>query len=82
MIKILRKFAFSTKKDYYKILDITKDADNEEIKNAYIKLAKLFHPDVRTDASQYQNQEKFKDIAEAYAVLSIKESKLSYDILN
>ena len=42
MIKILRKFAFSTKKDYYKILDISKDADNEEIKNAYIKLAKLF----------------------------------------
>ena len=60
-------------KDYYKILGITKSASQEEIKKAYYKLAHQFHPD------KGGSEEKFKEINEAYQILSDKEKRSQYD---
>lgn len=77
----LRKVAFSSRKDYYKVLGIPRNASEEEIKLAYFAKAKVVHPDVRTDGKVY-GLDNFQEIAEAYAVLSVQESKLGYDLLN
>lgn len=64
-------------KDYYRILGIKRDASEQEIKQAYRKLARKYHPDVNPgDASA---EAKFKEINEAYEVLSDKEKKQKYD---
>ena len=65
------------RKDYYKILGIDKNADENTIKKAYRKLAKKYHPD--TNAGNAQAAEKFKQITEAYSVLSDPEKKKMYD---
>ncbi|CAI2373728.1 unnamed protein product [Moneuplotes crassus] len=66
---------------YYKVLGLTSDATDEQIKNAYRKLAKKYHPDVNLSGKTHEpSAEKFREIAEAYAVLSIQESKMDYDI--
>src|SRR3989344_5184002 len=61
-------------KDYYKILGVEKSADEEEIKKAYRKLAHQYHPDKASG-----NEEKFKELNEAYQVLSSKEKRAQYD---
>lgn len=69
------------RKDYYQILGISKTATEEEIKTAYRALAKRFHPDVNIGEEKHEpNVEKFRDIAEAYAVLSNKTMRLDYDM--
>ena len=60
-------------KDYYKILEVHHEASAEEIRKAYKKMALKFHPDKNNDLSAI---EKFKEIAEAYAVLKSKKLKL------
>ena len=55
------------KKDYYEILGVSKNASDQEIKRAFRKLAKQYHPDVNKEKGA---EEKFKEIGEAYAVLS------------
>ena len=69
------------KKDYYKILGVDKNADQNEIKKAYRKLALKWHPDKNaSDETQKAKAEKmFKDIGEAYAVLSDPEKRRKYD---
>ncbi len=63
--------------DYYKILGVSKDASDTEIKKAYRKLAMKYHPDhTKGDKAA---EEKFKKISEAYAVLSDKEKREQYD---
>ena len=65
------------KKDYYEILGVSKTADEKELKTAYRKLAKKFHPDV--NKGDKKSEEKFKEVAEAFAVLSDPEKRAQYD---
>jgi curved DNA-binding protein len=65
-------------KDYYKILGVSKDADPKEIKKAYRKLAREYHPDVNPDP---QAEARFKEINEAHEVLSDPEKRAKYDRL-
>ena len=64
-------------KDYYKILGVEKSASQDEIKNAYRKLAKKYHPD--KNPGDKQAEEKFKEINEANEVLSDPQKKARYD---
>lgn len=65
------------KRDYYEILGVKKDAPEDEIKKAYRKLARKYHPDVNPDDKQAEA--KFKEASEAYAVLGDKEKRAQYD---
>lgn len=65
-------------KDYYEILGVKKEASEAEIKSAYRKLARKYHPDVNKEKGA---EEKFKDINEAYEVLGDKEKRQRYDML-
>ncbi|MCF8000323.1 MAG: molecular chaperone DnaJ [Halanaerobiales bacterium] len=65
------------KKDYYDILGVSKDASQKEIKKAYRKLAKKYHPD--TNDGDEKSSEKFKEISEAYEILSDPEKRKRYD---
>ncbi|MBI9008802.1 MAG: molecular chaperone DnaJ [Tenericutes bacterium] len=64
------------KKDYYEVLGIGKSSSEDEIKKAYRKLAKKYHPDVSTESNA---EEKFKEVQEAYEVLSDAPKKAQYD---
>lgn len=65
------------KRDYYEVLGVTKDASEDEIKKAFKKKAREFHPDLHPDDPECE--EKFKEINEAYEVLSNPEKKQRYD---
>ena len=64
-------------KDLYAILGVPKTADEAQIKKAYRKLAKKYHPDMNTGNSEAEN--RFKDISEANAILSDAEKRKIYD---
>ena len=66
-----------TKRDYYKILGVDKNASKSEIKKAYRKLALKYHPDKNPNKDA---EEKFKEISEAYAVLYDDEKRKMYDM--
>ena len=65
------------KRDYYEVLDVNRDADDEEIKKAYRKLAIQFHPDKNPDNKEAED--KFKEATEAYEVLRDAEKRQQYD---
>jgi molecular chaperone DnaJ len=66
-------------KDFYKILGVAKDASDADIKKAYRKLARQHHPD--TNSGDTASEKKFKDISEAYSVLSDPEERQQYDAI-
>ncbi len=69
-------------KDYYQVLGVSRDASPEEIKSAFRKLARKYHPDANPNANEKDRkalEEKFKEISEAYEVLSDPQKKKMYD---
>lgn len=66
-----------SKRDYYEVLGVSRDAGTQDIKSAYRKLAVRFHPD--RNPGDAEAEEKFKEAAEAYAVLSDDEKRAHYD---
>jgi curved DNA-binding protein len=65
-----------TQRDYYDILGVSRTATAEEIKRAYRKLARKYHPDV---SKEKDTDKKFKEVNEAYEVLSEKDKRAAYD---
>jgi molecular chaperone DnaJ len=65
-----------TSRDYYEILGLPRGADSDAIRNAFRNLAKRFHPDVNKDSG---SEERFKEINEAYGVLSDEQRRAAYD---
>ena len=68
----------ASKKDYYEVLGVKKDATKDEIRKAYKKLAIKWHPDKNPDNKE-EAEKRFKEISEAYSVLSDPEKKKEYD---
>ena len=66
-----------TKRDYYEVLGVDKNADAATIKKAYRALGKKYHPDA--NPGDKEAEAKFKELSEAYAVLSDPEKKQKYD---
>lgn len=68
----------AAKKDYYDILGVDRGASQDEIKRAYRRLAKKYHPDLNKDNTK-DAEEKFKEVSEAYEVLSDQQKRTNYD---
>src|SRR4051812_23231272 len=68
-------------KDYYSVLGVSRDAGEDEIKKAFRKLARQYHPDTAKPKDKAAAEEKFKEINEAYDVLSDPEKRRRYDEL-
>ena len=66
-----------TKRDYYEILGVDRDCDDQVLKGAYRKLALQYHPD--RNPGDHAAEEKFKEAAEAYSVLSDPQKRAAYD---
>ena len=67
----------ANKRDYYEVLGVSKSADAKEIKKAYRKIAMQYHPDRNPDDKAAE--EKFKEAAEAYEILSDEQKRARYD---
>ena len=68
----------SEKRDYYAVLEVPRDVPKEQLKSVYRKLALKYHPD---RSKEPDAEEKFKEISEAYAILSDEEKRARYDHL-
>lgn len=77
--RLERKEKMALRKDYYKIMGVSKEATHSEIKKAYRKLALANHPDKHPDGEKEQYVLKFQEITEAYEILSDQEKRGRYD---
>lgn len=68
-------------RDYYEILGVKRDATQDEIKRAFRKLARKYHPDVNSGPDAAAAEKKFKDVSEAYEVLQDPEKRAAFDRL-
>ena len=66
-----------SKRDYYDVLGVSKDADSSSLKSAYRKLAMQYHPD--KNPGDVESEKKFKEVSEAYEILSNSEKRQAYD---
>lgn len=66
----------SSKRDYYEVLGVSREASADELKRAYRRLARQYHPDINKDAGA---EEQFKEINEAYEILSDQDKRARYD---
>lgn len=71
-----------SKRDYYEVLGVSKNATDQEIKSSFRKLSRKYHPDMqsgKSDVEKKEAEDKFKELAEAYDVLSNSEKRSQYD---
>ena len=68
--------ATDTKRDYYEVLGVSRDASKEDLRSAYRRLARRYHPDVSKDDDA---EERFKEVNEAYQVLNDDDRRAQYD---
>ena len=68
-----------SKRDFYEVLGVSKNASDEEIKNAYRKLAMKYHPDRNQGDKAKEAEEQFKEVKEAYEMLSDSQKRAAYD---
>ena len=69
----------TTPRDYYDVLGVAKSATQEDIKKSYRRLARTYHPDLHTGPNKVEMETKFKELTQAYEVLSDKDSRAKYD---
>ena len=69
----------NNERDYYKILGLPKTASQKDIKKAYRRLARQYHPDLHAGSTKIGMEEKLKELNEAYEVLSDEEKRKKYD---
>ena len=71
----------TVKRDYYEILGVDRNANEDDLKKAYRRLARQHHPDTQAgEPDKKAAEEKFKELNEAYAVLSDEEKRRRYDM--
>jgi len=69
----------TTQRDYYQILGLSKSASADDIKKAYRRLARQFHPDMHSGAKKVEMEKKFKELNEAHEVLADTDKRKKYD---
>src|SRR3989338_11534614 len=79
LIILIRECAVVAKRDYYEVLCVAKGASDEDIKKSYRKLAMKYHPDRNSGDKAKEAEEKFKEVKEAYELLSDPKKRAAYN---